>query len=398
MQEHPEGRQTRVTRRWAAECIAAEFAGDGTDGCEAAEAFLAEEELDSGIVAAREGNLQFWHLSFQEFLAARALSAQSEIIQQQKLLKDRAKLLSPEWRETVLLFAGVLHQQGAQKVDSMIESILEGEGKVGSLIALAPVVGLVGGIQRDLSSAGYRIRNPRFDEMIQRFMIIFDREGAESVPFEARFEAAEALGQTGDPRLGGDTWVFLPAGRFLLGAQAADPSLAGYDPCALPSEGPPIEIELAAMRIGRYPVTVGEYQRFVQDGGYETAAFWSAGGFGRWKRPEQWENQAPYSNRPVTGVSWYEAAAYCAWRGQRVRLPRQSEWERVARGDSGRCFPWGNDLPDATRANFDMPDTSTDRARDAAPLSNHARRHVSGRRDSRRSERHGRQYLRVVFR
>jgi serine/threonine-protein kinase len=54
----------------------------------------------------------------------------------------------------------------------------------------------------------------------------------------------------------------------------------------------------------------------------------------------------------VTGVNWYEAAAYCAW--DRGRLPSAVEWIRVAAGLEGREYPWGNSQPDEKRANFNM--------------------------------------------
>ena len=53
---------------------------------------------------------------------------------------------------------------------------------------------------------------------------------------------------------------------------------------------------------------------------------------------------------PLTYVSRHDAEAFCAANG--VRLPTELEWEAAARGGDDRLWPWGDELPDSTRATF----------------------------------------------
>jgi formylglycine-generating enzyme required for sulfatase activity len=57
-------------------------------------------------------------------------------------------------------------------------------------------------------------------------------------------------------------------------------------------------------------------------------------------------------NWPVACVNWTEAMNYCNWLGK--RLPTEAEWEIAAHGNAGFIYPWGNQTPDCTRANFTL--------------------------------------------
>lgn len=351
MQNSGEGRLVELSRRSAAELIAPRFE-DADSGVEAAESFLVEEELDSGIVVARGDNLRFWHLSFQEFLAARATAALRERDQGRLLLANLDKTLSSEWRETVLLFAGIIYHQGPEKLDAFLGLVLGSDPTSSTLPRKAKIVGLIGSIQRDLASFHYKFQDPRFEGIRTNVMSVFDVAGAQILEPAARLEAAEAIGQSGDPRLDEQHWTEMPGGTFLIGAQHSDPDAPGYDPCALKNEGPCTVLAVETFRISQFPVTVSEFELFVADGGYDEPKCWSQAGFGRWKHPEQWDTQLQYPNRPVVGVSWYEAEAYCRWTGYGVRLPTGVQWERAARGAEGRSFPWGDQQPNDLLLNY----------------------------------------------
>ena len=65
---------------------------------------------------------------------------------------------------------------------------------------------------------------------------------------------------------------------------------------------------------------------------------------------------AGLSQHPVYGVTWYGAREYCEGVGR--RLPTEAEWERAARADDGRIYPWGNTWDNAlakTRLPRDAP-------------------------------------------
>jgi len=118
------------------------------------------------------------------------------------------------------------------------------------------------------------------------------------------------------------------------------------------NESPVHQVELSPFSISKYPITVGQFQRFVEDGGYDDEKYWINGKFGKFKESDKWQDQLQFLSRPVVRISWYEAAAYCQWAGG--RLPTEAEWERAARGPDKNClkYPWGNKEPDGETANF----------------------------------------------
>ena len=380
MQRDPRGRQVQVSPRWAAEQIARRFVTAGGDHedpecVDRAEAFLAEEEIDSGLLVRRGHQLRFWHLTFQEYLAAHALAGLSDAGRNAVLLGADPLLYRPEWRESVLLLAGVLYLQGADKVDGLVSAVLDALADSPSRAEQARAAGLLGGLVRDLSPFAYRPADPRYGQILDAALAVFDPLHAPGIPLPDRIAAADALALAGDPRLGWTTpgrWVELPGGRFLMGAQKKDPGAPGYDPQAYQDdrEAPVHRVRLSPFAIAAFPVTVAEYGEFLEDEDHRDPRWWAAGGGDKAPEPDGWEDQQAHPSRPVVGVSWYRAMAYCAWlthrlgqpqgrkgevwlpAGRVVRLPTEAEWEYAVRGESGRRYPWGNAPPDPQRANY----------------------------------------------
>ena len=353
MQIHAEGRQVQVPHYWAAETLAPEWREfPQKERLPAARKFLSQEEADSGIVVKRGTEVRFWHLTFQEYLAARALSGVGDQEQHQMVLHN---LYRAEWREVVLLLAGVLLSQGARKrVDNLVSAVLDHLGSSPSLPQQARCAGILGAIVRDLAPFQYEPADSRYRDVLNEAMGVFSEERSALVSIEVAIEAAEALGQAGDPRFEGshfeENWVEIPAGEFWMGAQNRNEAKRNFDEQALDYESPVHRVHLDAFRIGRYPVTVGEYRRFMEDGGYQEEEHWREGGFGEWNGPLEWDEQFDYPNRPVFGISWFEAAAYARWKG--AELPTEAQWERAAQGTDGRRYPWGADDPRSDLLNF----------------------------------------------
>lgn len=138
--------------------------------------------------------------------------------------------------------------------------------------------------------------------------------------------------------------VYIPAGTFHMG---------GFDVRAAPDEFPAHDVTLDAYWMDQLEVTNAMYQLCIRAGGCTLPQNLGTA------RKSDYFNNPEFKDYPVVYVTWGQAKAYCEWAGR--RLPTEAEWERAARGDDMRTFPWGEDKADHRFANFNMLATDTSR-------------------------------------
>lgn len=133
--------------------------------------------------------------------------------------------------------------------------------------------------------------------------------------------AAHAAGPAGEAaKSNSPDLVVIPAGSFWMGSDDRHPE-----------EGPRRRVTVPSFSIDRYEVTNTQYRAHLDAIGAKTTEVWNDGTF-----------PLDRANHPVANVSWFEAKAYCEWRG--ARLPTEAEWEKAARGTDGRTYPWGDQM------------------------------------------------------
>lgn len=130
--------------------------------------------------------------------------------------------------------------------------------------------------------------------------------------------------------------LIVPASVFLMGTGEQHPDL----PEDFSAEGPLSPRDVLIVRAApawrhadepagkdHTPRYWGHYNPLLEDPAYRKTAPFGPDTFTR-------------KDRPVVGVDWFDAYAYAAWAGK--RLPSEVEWERAARGQDGRRWPWGD--------------------------------------------------------
>jgi sulfatase modifying factor 1 len=121
---------------------------------------------------------------------------------------------------------------------------------------------------------------------------------------------------------------YIPGGPFYMGS----PEGLGRE-----SERPLHVVTLDPFWIDETEVTHGNYQICVEAGACDAQDVNGYDPLGRGAEPIE--------------VTWDVAQAYCRWANG--RMPTEAEWEKAARGSDAHTYPWGDDHPDCSRANYE---------------------------------------------
>jgi formylglycine-generating enzyme required for sulfatase activity len=136
--------------------------------------------------------------------------------------------------------------------------------------------------------------------------------------------------------------VTIPPGSFAMGSPTTE--TGRYN-----REGPQQEVRIAyTLAVGKYPVTVGEWRKFVRATQRYSA---TSASVRSWYSPGFRQDES----HPVTCVSWHDASDYANWvsnqTGKSYRLLTEAEWEYACRAGTTTRYAFGDDIT-PQQANF----------------------------------------------
>ena len=131
----------------------------------------------------------------------------------------------------------------------------------------------------------------------------------------------------------GKEMVYISGGVIIMNSDSDHPTCQ-----------PQHQVTVAEFYLDRWPVTNAEYKRFLDATDHPAPNYevsWCNTEAYNWHKATKMYPPGK-EDHPVVLVTWEDAMAYAAWAGK--RLPTEAEWERAARGFTGRRYPWGNDF------------------------------------------------------
>lgn len=311
----------------------------------------------------------FPHRTFQEYLAACYLTDHGYPDEVAHLAKEAPN----RWREVLLLAAAKATRGGAFALWPLVDALCPRNfkqnarlsGQWGALLAGQSIVENANLSQLNRANL---LKVKRVKSWLTNML------SASELPEIECAQVGRVLAKLGDPRreamdAKAMSFCHVPAGVFTMGDEKKQ------------------RVHLPEYWIAGYLVTNAQFNQFVSAGGYRDGSLWREakkagywkegvfkGGFDREGREAPMDHGEPFNldNHPVVGISWYEALAFARWldlelreqaeaflknppsdeleelwsglasRKLHVSLPTEAEWEKAARGDDGRSYPWGN--------------------------------------------------------
>lgn len=280
------------------------------------EVALRREDLlnHSGLLVPRANQRAgFYHLSFQEFLAAQRLSRTADDVEKM----FHAHLPVPEWRPTLLfLFAAQIANRDAGWGLRLLARLIGEQNR--AVVKANPAPAFIAEALDLCLAKNYAVP----EELKEAFRRLAQDAIEDEVELQARQALGLTLGRVGDPRIfdlrdehgnvDPRAYVEVPAGTYPYGDKRRT-----------------VEIP-ASFRIGRYPVTNQQYVAFIGAKGYTERRWWSEGGWAWLEKekvtePRYWHARrwsAP--NQPVVGVSFWRRRR-CAWLAAGCRRKRSGK-------------------------------------------------------------------------
>lgn len=300
--------------------------------------------LASEVVARPHGRRVAVDEEFRDYLVADLLASTAQSRDHSSLWTHLSPHLDdPAWSRIVEFIALRLALDSADSVSYFVDEFaatslgIPYSDRLARVAALSSVLQDLNG-ERTEALAG----SPRWLTLVDSV----DRLLVDPVPIgplQVRVRTAVSIGLTRaeDPADAGRDLVWFPSRTYRVGRErlAADEPVFG--PLGTMWDLPDEEVHLDAFAIGRHPITVAQFERFVENDGYHEEALWSEAGWS-WRQesgialPLDWRAQRRVFNAPVTGVSWHEAAAFCKYVEASTSddlsfwLPTERHWEAVA--------------------------------------------------------------------
>lgn len=137
---------------------------------------------------------------------------------------------------------------------------------------------------------------------------------------------------------------FIPEGNFVMGDNLNENKPGSFKD----------SVYVKSFLIDRYEVTYLDYEKCVRAGVCKPPV----DTIGWYKVYKKKEFERRYGKYPISFITWGQANIFCAW--LKKRLPNEAEWEKAARGNDGRNYPWGYENPGyianaSKKAQFNYP-------------------------------------------